>query len=397
MSKKNLTPWWKGFLTSILGTTISIALTFGTTALVNNKKKLNAQRLTAMMVIHDIDKSIETLKKIKQEDQEGYQAAMYVQEHIDSIESLSNDTLNIVFNYLLEGISVDDDLEFNESSEKMFHSTQDTWTNLDDMTFIRNVEDFYKSRQVLKKTFAENVTWKKPVSQDESDVVINDSDIMDSWEDFCGYIKELLGKKRRCRTYIHNYLERERLYYQGIKEWTNMNEQNKFLMNISDQELAEFVENTSRQSRPATDKDLIGTWVNSAVDAHITEFDLHNNHTFRYFQSISMQGGDYSGKGYLEVTVGGEWKTEGDSLVIVYDVSSIKVDINEKDIVFRQETRDSVRRSLQSFKDRQVPIVRQSLEANGRRRTQATNIDITGNSLELTKPDGETWHYKRKK
>lgn len=47
-NKKVLSPWWKGFLTSILGTTISIALTFGTTALVNSKKKADAQRLTAL-------------------------------------------------------------------------------------------------------------------------------------------------------------------------------------------------------------------------------------------------------------------------------------------------------------------------------------------------------------
>jgi hypothetical protein len=51
-NKKVLSPWWKGFLTSILGTTISIALTFGTTALVNSKKKADAQRLTAMMIIN---------------------------------------------------------------------------------------------------------------------------------------------------------------------------------------------------------------------------------------------------------------------------------------------------------------------------------------------------------
>ena len=43
--------WGKGFLTSLLGTTVSIILTFGTSALVESKEKANTQRQTAMMVI----------------------------------------------------------------------------------------------------------------------------------------------------------------------------------------------------------------------------------------------------------------------------------------------------------------------------------------------------------
>ena len=349
-----------------------------------------------MLVIHDIDQSIETLRKIQQEDQQGYQAAMYVQDHIDSINFLSVDTLNMVFNYLLQGVRADDDLEFKESSEKMFHGTQETWTNLDDMTFIRNVEDFYKSRQVLKKLLAEHVVWKKPVSQQETDIVFCDSDILDSWEAFCGYIKSELGK-RRCRKYILNYFDRERLYNQGIEGWANLNERNKFLMNISDQELAEFVESTSQKSRIATDNDIIGKWVDSAIDAHVTEFQFSSNHTVRDFQSYSLQDRSYSGKGYLEVTLSGEWKIEGDSLILVWDASSLQVDINEKDIVYREETRDSIRSTWQPFKEQQISIIKQSLEEKGRRYARATNIDITGNSLELTEPDGETRHYKRKK
>lgn len=44
--KKGLSPFMERFLISILGTTLSIALTFGTTALVNSHKKKTAQRLT---------------------------------------------------------------------------------------------------------------------------------------------------------------------------------------------------------------------------------------------------------------------------------------------------------------------------------------------------------------
>lgn len=41
--------WGKGFLTSVLGTTISIILTFGTSALLESKEKADIQRQTAML------------------------------------------------------------------------------------------------------------------------------------------------------------------------------------------------------------------------------------------------------------------------------------------------------------------------------------------------------------
>ena len=81
--KTKLSPWWKGFLTSILGTTISIALTFGTTAIVNSRKAEDARRLTAMMIIQDIDNSIETLRNIMDHEEKCYNATQYARNHID--------------------------------------------------------------------------------------------------------------------------------------------------------------------------------------------------------------------------------------------------------------------------------------------------------------------------
>ena len=106
-----LSPWWKGFLTSILGTTISIALTFGTTALLNSNKKEEAQRLTAMMVIQDMDNSIETLKNIMEDEERRYNASQYAISHIDSLASLPDDTLKMVMQYIVPGLWMSTDME----------------------------------------------------------------------------------------------------------------------------------------------------------------------------------------------------------------------------------------------------------------------------------------------
>ena len=62
--------WGKGFLTSVLGTTISIALTFGTSALVERKEKADVQRQTAMMVIHDIDVCVDQMEEMAKDEEE---------------------------------------------------------------------------------------------------------------------------------------------------------------------------------------------------------------------------------------------------------------------------------------------------------------------------------------
>ena len=47
--------WWKDFLVAILATTVSIILTFGTASLVDRIKQKKERRLTALMVMSNIE------------------------------------------------------------------------------------------------------------------------------------------------------------------------------------------------------------------------------------------------------------------------------------------------------------------------------------------------------
>ena len=49
----------KQFLLALLATTISIVLTFGTAAIIENHKKKTAKKEMVMMVLNDFDKTIE--------------------------------------------------------------------------------------------------------------------------------------------------------------------------------------------------------------------------------------------------------------------------------------------------------------------------------------------------
>ena len=99
---KMINSWGKGFLTSVLGTTISILLTFGTSALIENKEKADAQRQTAMMVIHDIDVCVDQMEKMAKDEEERNNAVQYILAHLDQIASLPEDTLELAIDMLTD-------------------------------------------------------------------------------------------------------------------------------------------------------------------------------------------------------------------------------------------------------------------------------------------------------
>jgi hypothetical protein len=53
--------FWKNLLRSVLGITISIFLTFGSNALIQWHRKAKDRKMTALMVIGNIEKSIITI------------------------------------------------------------------------------------------------------------------------------------------------------------------------------------------------------------------------------------------------------------------------------------------------------------------------------------------------
>ena len=79
--KKKRHEWWMQFVISVLGTAIGVGLTFAVSNRIDNNKKEQAQMLTAMMVIHDIDETIDKLKEMKETSETGYNITSYLVEH----------------------------------------------------------------------------------------------------------------------------------------------------------------------------------------------------------------------------------------------------------------------------------------------------------------------------
>ena len=391
---QSLNPWWRQFLSTMLATSIGLGLTFTINRMVENNKHDKAQRTTAIMVIDDIDKSIATLKNIRDHEEKGYNAALYLSERLDSLDVVPDSTLNLVFNYLCEGSEVSTLHEFDESVEKMYQGALEARSNLSDVPFIRNVEDFYKSRVLTRNIISSFAYWRKPVSSDETNEVLTNAAIMNSREGFCNFLKSKLTEERS-KMYIKKFFNRIQFYDDRLEEWTNMNEENKFLMNITDKEFKEFIEETSKRVTAVRESDIRGQWISSGTDARVTELHFRHDDTYTHYLTFSINRPYASGKALLKASYSGRWSIKGDSLILEVNPKTLKVDVDGSTLSYREEWRDSIQHDLQMLKDKQTPVLRQQLLSGGLRKARATNIDKSGTRLELTDSEQQTTHYLR--
>lgn len=402
-SKEFLTPWLKGFLTSILGTTISIALTFGTTALVNSSKKRASQKLTAMMVIHDIDEEIQKLKIVRDNMEKQYEATQYVLDNMDNIDAVPDDTVSLMLDLIVQS---EDEWDINESTEKIFNSSQDTWSNIDNMRFLKNAEAFYCDRRYLIQTLNNNPYWIPPVSSREimNRVVIFSYETDKYYKNIRNFIIEKV-KDQNVKYYLDT--TSDRIYYLDgiIQNWINMNEENMFLMNISDKELSDYINKIEKNNESLSEKDMIGTWTNLGnVSNESSEIDFKADHTFNHRVTLKNSNWLFRGKVAYISSIEGKWDIKGDSLIRIYNIESLKTEVDTSGISYRDEKKDSVvifiRNLSKEFDDYYKKMYEMEI-----RKVRTGSFDLTHNKLELsgyyTGYNGEvkkqTFHFKRKK
>ena len=158
--------WLKELLMTILATTISIVLTFGTAQYLEDQQTEQARRMMAMTIINDIDESIKVVKQLMEAEEKGRNVAFYLMENIDRLKTVSEDTLVLFFNTVIPS-TFGGDLEFKKANEEIFNSSQDTWRTLDDRKFLNNVQDFYNARTILEYQRKESIIFQKPVTKEE--------------------------------------------------------------------------------------------------------------------------------------------------------------------------------------------------------------------------------------
>ena len=147
----------KQFLLSIFATSISIALTFGTAAIIDHNKKQSEKRQIVMMVMYDMYNS---MKSIENADSMIRQS-MVIQQQLADDPTLFD---KLMFRTTILMPRVD----YTETTERIFSTSIETINTVGNVFFTENVAEFYQIRQLYKTmicdSVANEITQKKPFS-----------------------------------------------------------------------------------------------------------------------------------------------------------------------------------------------------------------------------------------
>ena len=396
--KKLRAPWWMQLLISIIGTAIGVGLTFAVNNRMDNRKKEENQRLMAIMVIHDIDESINSLKTLKENMETGYNAAMYVREHLDQLDSLPNDTLSLALSFIVED---GEEFRFDNSKEKIFHSSPDTWQNLGCMKFIDNVQSCYYYRQTFQDAYNKLSIWQKPVSVEVYEAMNNGNsnlsleEVMDQY-----YVKmRKLLKEKLGDEHVKYYIDCTPSKLGGIagliKYWTQVNDENKFLMSITDEELENYVNNINTNGIAVTVKSLTGTWSSSPMDES-NRFEFRKDHTYSYVSIVTSPANINFSQGKLKKIYKetGTWELKGDSLIVNPD--SVDFDVDASNMIVQPDKQEMLDRWVQNYKEESLTYCQKGIKEGDVRRAWHVRLDASRNKMEM-KIGESAVYYKREK
>ena len=227
---------FKQLLLSFVATTISIALTFGTAAFLDNKKKESDKREMVMMILNDFDKSIAQLEALDSSAVAAFEAQLSIIEHPETFE-----------NSKIELISLEADCKSEPSKtvESIFSSNIETINTLGNILFAEKVSGFYLNRQQLYN-----------IMKEASQEAFNEEDgITTSFENLKKYnLSDLIFL---CESFTSK-----------LKE---INEQCKQMMNVTDAEIAAF-----QSARLKLD-----TQINKAKDEEFIQNMMDRNQRFQ--------------------------------------------------------------------------------------------------------------------
>ena len=128
----------KQFLLTLLATTISIVLTFGTSAVIERRHKEAAKKEMVMMILYDFDKTIEQVQNTHSAIQRARDVELEIARHPEYYDSLC-------FNIMPAIAATSED--FSETTETIFSSNIETFNTLGNVNFVHEVSSFYSKRR----------------------------------------------------------------------------------------------------------------------------------------------------------------------------------------------------------------------------------------------------------
>lgn len=136
----------KQFFMSIIATSISIVLTFGTAAIIDNNKKQEAKHEMALVLLYDMASTIDQVENADSMLYEGFKQQLAIARNPKLLEQAP---YTIVF-YIPT-------LEYTETVEHIFSSSIESINTLGNVLFAENVSEFYRLRKQYKTIICDEI------------------------------------------------------------------------------------------------------------------------------------------------------------------------------------------------------------------------------------------------
>lgn len=227
--------FWKSLLRTVLGISISIVLTFGTNALLLYRYAAKDRKMTAMMVMGNIETFANHLDQCA--DHMGWNdtlAAYLLAIPIDSLDFVDQNQLL----YCINNVTAYYTLNHDQSAENIFSNSIDTWKNIGIFEFIENTGQCFADIKNIKEIYDDFLGTTDRVR----------SRMIQNLEACPG---NSLGSKvmhdkeyRNHLAHIHSQAE----YYHYLASYVRWkNAKNMQLMGVSEEELKHFIEERDKK------------------------------------------------------------------------------------------------------------------------------------------------------
>ena len=236
---------WRNLLYTILGTTISIVLTFGTSQLVQQYRKAQDRKMTALMVMGNIERFAQTIDEIADYlSQCDTVATLLLAIPQDSLDAPKYRPYTQRLIYTFPAVS----LAYDRTAEQIFSNSIETWKNVGNFGFIDNVGKCYSDMKSIEKEYGEYRQWLESLTQQ----------VIDHMDEYPGQSVSSKSLRdagvRRGLVSLHSHVNHYRYLANYIRY---ANRENMRMIGIDEEEVMRFVEEHKEELTDSGDEPLL--------------------------------------------------------------------------------------------------------------------------------------------
>lgn len=260
--------FWKQIGMLVIGTTVSLVLTFGTAQLIEKGQRAKDRRLTALMVMSNIETFAQQLDSLYAQMDEADSASTWLLTRPEEkLVLLPSDQLHEIINRAF----VQDLITYDKSTENIFSNNIDTWKNMGNFQFIDNVGKCFSTMRLCEEMWNGNLDDIKTTTEE---VAKRNADSTDKINSMIALIhdpafRRLLQRQHMWRNWLRCSAEELRYY----------NRQNMAAIGISEQEVMDFLETRQKEIE-------VGVGAPNTEELRVTEPDSKQLDTYRRYDSI---------------------------------------------------------------------------------------------------------------